>query len=107
MPRQIVSTSRIKFNPGTNTGTVEGTVNGTDIKEYLLRASKKQTMGVEIKSGSGNGVFDVYLGGRRLAKAQTGWEGRLPRYADYRIRVYQSASGDASSMQYSLQVSIR
>ena len=89
---------RVRFAKGANSATVEGTLRGDQTVDYVLGASKGQTMNVSLATKHGATYFNILAPGQKEAAFFIGstsgnqFEGVLPATGDYRIRVYMMRS---------------
>lgn len=81
-----VFTERVRFRKGTTSTTINGRVTGFEVRDYMLRALKDQTMGVTMQSKEA--TFAVHFQGKNISGETRNWSGSLPRYGDYHVRVY-------------------
>ncbi len=97
-------TQRIQFARGGVGAVVEGGVERGARKIYLLRASKGQTMTLNISSVEQNAVFDIQApNGQYLQQEATRWIGVLPSTGDYSVIV----GGTRGNASYKLEVTIK
>src|SRR5690242_397554 len=102
---------RVSFARGTSSSTVSGTVRGYAYRDYVVRASAGQTLGVRLKSANSYTVFTVFQpGGENLegAAEMDEFSGDLPTSGDYVVRVLMMRAGarrPGAVANYSLTIS--
>ncbi len=113
LPLQKAEPKRIEFARGTSSTIVRGSVKGYEVAEYVLKASKGQTMTIKATSPSPHIVFSVFdQEGKHFegsASETTEWSGSLPRSGDYVIvtGLTRAASRRTKrSVPFSLKISI-
>lgn len=103
---------RVSFARRASSATVSGTVRGYAYRDYIVRASAGQTLGVRLKSANTYTVFTVFQpGGDNLegAAEMDEFSGALPSNGDYVVRVMMMRAGarrPGSFANYSLTISI-
>jgi hypothetical protein len=104
---------RVRFEPGTTTAVLKGTVKETTDAEYLLRASRGQTMRLRVSSPDDEAMsFYLYRPDGKLvddlATANaTEWTGALPDTGDYKIVVMgYNGDDDRTLHHYTLEVTV-
>jgi len=97
--------SRIRFAPGRSSATISGTLGSGAATRYVLRASKYQTMTVQLNSGNDNIRFDI-----------ADVHGRFEYYYDGYAQIETDANGDhwitlknqgRRATRYTMTVSVR
>lgn len=98
---------RIKFARGRTTTILRGSVHRGVSHDYLLKASRGQTMTVHLVAGGQVG-FDLFSPGRAdiLAEYSRDWSGELPQSGDYRINVLPDTTTERN-IPYTLEVTVR
>jgi hypothetical protein len=93
-----VRTERVHFAKGATSAVVEGTITGYQTVDYLLGASKGQTMNVSMATKNTATYFNILAPGETEVAFFNGsvsenqYEGVLPATGDYKIRVYMMRS---------------
>jgi serine/threonine-protein kinase len=89
-------TQRITFSRGTSGTTVTGTVSPQQVRRYLLKAKKGQTLALNQLQGKANLSLIAPNGERIGGSAHNSkiWKGRLPVDGDYVIEVATQQSGE-------------
>ncbi|MFO1407774.1 MAG: hypothetical protein U1F08_09625 [Steroidobacteraceae bacterium] len=93
-----IRTQRIQFANGANSATVEGTIKGYQIVDYVLHASKGQSMNVSLATRNTATYFNILAPGEtdvaffNGSVSENQYEGLLPATGDYTIRVYMMRS---------------
>jgi hypothetical protein len=93
-----IRTERIHFAKGATSTVVEGTISGNQIVDYVLGASKGQSMNVSMATRNTATYFNILAPGETEVAFFNGsvsenqYEGVLPATGDYRIRVYMMRS---------------
>lgn len=104
---------RVKFARGTSSVKVYGTVRGFAYRDYVVRASAGQSIGLKLASPNTYSVFTIFLpnGGNLEGAAELDqFKGELPVSGDYVIRVGMVRAGArrrGSVSNFSLSVSIK
>ena len=88
---RVTIPARITFKPGTTGASVERKLGAQDQHEYVLKASKGQTMTATIRSPSNDVLLEIYgfEDGQPLVRVPMGattWTGVLPATQDYSIK---------------------
>ena len=105
--------TRVKFPAGTHGTTVKGTVRGYDYRDYVVGASKGQTIELSLTATGSSSVFSVFLPNKEnldLGAEQNDFTGELPVSGDYVIRVgmmRSAARRKGSVSNFTLKISIR
>jgi hypothetical protein len=102
-----VFTERVRFRKGTSSTTITGRVTGFEVRDYMLRALKGQTMGVSLQSK--DAVFAVHFNGKNISGESKNWSGKLPRYGDYHVRVFLPGEKGRQgvSTDYAVTISVK
>lgn len=93
-----IRTERVQFKRGANSTVVEGKIAGHETVDYLLEASKGQSMNVSMATNNGANYFNILAPGENEVAMFNGsvsenqFEGVLPESGDYKIRVYMMRS---------------
>ena len=93
-----IRTERIHFAKGATSTVVEGTISGNQIVDYVLGASKGQSMNVSMATRNTATYFNILAPGETEvaffngSMSENQYEGVLPTTGDYRIRVYMMRS---------------
>src|SRR5512134_987653 len=93
-----IRTQRVQFAQGANSATVEGTIKGYQTVDYVLHASKGQSMNVSMATRNTATYFNILAPGETEVAFFNGsvsenqYEGQLPATGDYKIRVYMMRS---------------
>jgi hypothetical protein len=107
-----IRTERVQFAKGATSAVVEGTITGDQIVDYVLGASKGQSMNVSMATRSTATYFNILAPGETEVAFFNGsmsdnqYEGVLPATGDYRIRVYmlRSAARRNEKADYRLEM---
>jgi hypothetical protein len=89
-----IRTQRVQFAKGAISAIVKGTIKGYETVDYLLGASKGQSMNVSMATDNTASYFNILAPGETEVAFFNGsvsenqFEGELPATGDYRIRVY-------------------
>lgn len=89
-----IRTQRVQFAKGASSATVNGTLTGYETVDYLLRASKGQSMNVSMATDNTANYFNILAPGESEvaffngSTSENQYEGVLPATGDYRVRVY-------------------
>ncbi|MCI0526178.1 MAG: hypothetical protein L0Y56_01810, partial [Nitrospira sp.] len=100
-------TRRVKFGPDRTTAVLKGTIKQGGEVEYVLRASKGQTLLAHLTSNTNDAVFSIKgPGGASLMgdDVDTDWSGELTEMGDYRITV---GTIESKVSEYTLEVTIK
>lgn len=93
-----IRTERIQFKAGASSATVKGKIKGYETVDYVLEASKGQSMNVSMATDNGANYFNILAPGENDVAMFIGstsgnqYEGTLPKSGDYKIRVYMMRS---------------
>jgi len=93
-----IRTERVHFAKGATSAVVEGTISGYQIVDYVLAASKGQSMNVSMATKNTATYFNILAPGETEVAFFNGsvsenqHEGVLPATGDYKIRVYMMRS---------------
>jgi len=93
-----VRTERVHFAKGATSAVVEGTISGYQVVDYVLGASKGQSMNVSMATKHTATYFNILAPGETEVAFFNGsvnenqYEGVLPASGDYKIRVYMMRS---------------
>jgi hypothetical protein len=93
-----IRTERVQFAKGANSATVQGTIKGYQTVDYVLHASKGQSMNVSMATKNTATYFNILAPGETEVAFFNGsvsdnqYEGQLPATGDYKIRVYMMRS---------------
>ncbi len=104
---------RVNFAAGTSGATVRGTIRGYAYRDYIVRASGGQRIGLKLTTANEFTVFVVFLpNGDNLegATEMSDFNGKLPVNGDYKIRVMMmraEARRKGSISNYQLRISIK
>jgi hypothetical protein len=91
-------TERVHFAKGATSAVVEGTITGYEAVDYVLGASKGQSMNVSMATKNSATYFNILAPGETEVAFFNGsvsenqYEGVLPATGDYKIRVYMMRS---------------
>ncbi len=98
--------TRIRFARGRTTAVESGTVHRGMSHDYLLRASRGQSMTVHLAARGGVAFNLISPAGDSLADYSKDWTGELPQSGDYRINVLPDTTTERS-ISYTLEVTVR
>jgi hypothetical protein len=93
-----IRTEKVHFKPGANSAVVEGKITGYETIDYVLEASKGQSMNVSMATNNGANYFNILTPGENEVAMFIGstsgkqYEGTLPKSGAYKIRVYMMRS---------------
>lgn len=93
-----IRTERVRFAKGATSAVVEGTISGYETVDYVLGASKGQSMNVSMATKHTATYFNILAPGETEVAFFNGsvngnqYEGVLPASGDYKIRVYMMRS---------------
>ena len=93
-----IRTERVHFAKGATSAVVEGTITGYQTFDYVLGASKGQSMNVSMATKNTATYFNILAPGETEVAFFNGsvsenqFEGVLPATGDYKIRVYMMRS---------------
>jgi hypothetical protein len=93
-----IRTERVHFAKGATSAVVEGTITGYQTVDYVLGASKGQSMNVSMATKNTATYFNILAPGETEvaffngSMSENQFEGVLPATGDYRIRVYMMRS---------------
>ena len=93
-----IRTERVHFAKGATSAVVEGTITGYQTVDYVLGASKGQSMNVSMATKNAATYFNILAPGETEVAFFNGsvsenqYEGVLPATGDYKIRVYMMRS---------------
>jgi hypothetical protein len=107
-----IRTERVRFAKGATSAVVEGTIKGHQTVDYVLGASKGQSMNVSIATRNTATYFNILAPGETEVAFFNGsvgenqYEGVLPATGDYKIRVYmmRSAARRNETANYRLEM---
>jgi hypothetical protein len=107
-----IRTERVHFAKGATSAVVEGTISGYQIVDYVLGASKGQSMNVSMATKNTAAYFNILAPGETEVAFFNGsvsenqYEGVLPATGDYKIRVYmmRSAARRSETANYRLEM---
>jgi hypothetical protein len=89
-----IRTVPVHFKAGSNSATVKGKIRGYEGVDYVLEASKGQSMNVSMATDNPSSYFNILAPGENEAAMFIGstsgnqFEGTLPKSGAYKIRVY-------------------
>lgn len=111
---QSVREQRVHFAAGRSSATLAGRIRGYEIVDYVLGASARQRMTVDMQTSNLANYFNVLPGNSETAihigsTSGNRFDGSLPQSGDYRIRVYlmRSAARRNETANYTLTIAIR
>ena len=93
-----IRTQRVQFAKGANSAHVTGTIKGYEVVDYVLGASKGQSMNVSMATKNTATYFNILAPGETEvaffngSTSENQFEGVLPATGDYKIRVYMMRS---------------
>jgi hypothetical protein len=107
-----IRTERVHFAKGATSAIVEGTIKGYQTVDYVLGASKGQSMNVSMATKNTATYFNILAPGETEVSFFNGstsenqYEGVLPATGDYKIRVYmmRSAARRNEAANYRLEM---
>jgi hypothetical protein len=109
-----IRTQRVQFARGASSAVINGSIVGYQIVDYVLGASKGQSMNVSMATKHTATYFNILAPGETEVAFFNGsvsenqYEGVLPASGDYRIRVYmmRSAARRNEKADYRLEMII-
>jgi hypothetical protein len=107
-----IRTERVHFAKGATSAVVEGKIKGYQTVDYVLGASKGQSMNVSMATKNTATYFNILAPGESEvaffngSTAENQYEGVLPATGDYKIRVYmmRSAARRNETANYRLEM---
>jgi hypothetical protein len=107
-----IRTERVQFAKGASSAVVAGTITGYQTVDYVLGASKGQSMNVSMATKNSATYFNILSPGETEiaffngSVSENQFEGVLPATGDYKIRVYmmRSAARRNEKANYQLEM---
>jgi hypothetical protein len=93
-----IRTERVQFAKGATSARINGTIKGSQTVDYVLHASRGQSMNVSMATRNTAAYFNILAPGQTEVAFFNGsvsdnqYEGTLPATGDYKIRVYMMRS---------------
>ena len=114
LPAAEAETKTVTFGKGKTSTSISGKIKGHDDVDYLIRASARQTLIVDISGGKMPPYFNILPPGSTGEAVYNGsvngdhYEGVLDKDGDWIIRVYQmgDAKDSNKTTSYKLKISI-